>query len=57
MKAFLGKGKKIPEPFPEPFTTALNRHTSGQLFHVVRGGKERKKNRPTQPPTPAPFLL
>jgi hypothetical protein len=26
MKAFLGKGKKIPEPFPEPFTTALNRY-------------------------------
>jgi hypothetical protein len=25
MKAFLQKGKKIPEPFPEPFTTALNK--------------------------------
>jgi hypothetical protein len=43
MKAFLGKGKKIPEPFPEPFTTALNRYKTRQFFHVVTGEKEKER--------------
>ena len=53
MKAFLQKGKKIPEPFLEPFTTALNRCVSWQFFHVVteekrgerREEREKKKRR------------
>ena len=43
MKAFLGKGKKTPEPFPEPFTTALNRYLTPGNFFMLSQGKKREK--------------